>query len=393
MRTPTITDSAPNSNAADVSPYEATVCLVVHSLVVGGTEVLTDRLARGLGDRFRFVVACLDELGTLGEQLRLDGYSVQVMNRQAGFDWRCARELARLFRRERVDVVHAHQYTPFFYAQAAGFFRRRPPVLFTEHGRWHPDFPRRKRIAFNRLCLRRRDRVVGVGQHVRRALIDNEGIPAARVEVIYNGINLDPHRDPTIDRKAARRALGLDSDDFAILQVARLDGLKDHSTALRTIQRVAAETPHVRLLVVGEGPELAAIEREIADRKLGENVQLLGLRQDVPQLLAASDLFLLSSISEGVPLTIIEAMAAGRAVVSTDVGGVGEIIEHDATGLLASAGDDQTLAQLVVALVRDPARRERIANAGRERAKAVFSEQKNHAAYADLYREMARVGR
>ena len=166
------------------------ICHVLHGLGVGGAEVLAARLARRLRDRYRFVFVCLDELGTLGGQLRAEGFPVHVVGRRAGVDVRCMRRLTRLLREERVDIVHAHQYTPFFYTLAARLFYRHAPVVFTEHGRFHPDYPRPKRILANRLLLERRDRVVAVGETVRQALVHNEGIAAERIDVIYNGIDL-----------------------------------------------------------------------------------------------------------------------------------------------------------------------------------------------------------
>src|SRR5262245_56225881 len=149
------------------------VCQLLHTLNVGGAEVLAARLARRLRDRCRFHFVCLDEKGTLGEGLEAEGFPVTVLGRRPGLDWRCAWRLGRLLRAQGVEVVHAHQYTPFSYALLARWVSRRYPVLFTEHGRHQPDHPRRKRILFNRLMLRRRDRVVAVGEAVRQALIVN----------------------------------------------------------------------------------------------------------------------------------------------------------------------------------------------------------------------------
>src|SRR5262245_49325952 len=129
------------------------------------------------------------------------------------------------------------------------------------------------------------------------------------------------------------------------------------------------------------------IDREIASRNLHASVRCLGLRRDVARLLAASDAFLLTSISEGIPLTLIEAMAAGLPIVSTDVGGVPEVVDNT-TGLLASAGDDDQLSQHLAHLAAQPALRQQMAAAGKVRAHELFSEQKMHAAYTDLYDEM-----
>ena len=367
-----------------------TICQLLHSLNVGGAEVLAAQLARRLGDQYRFLLVCLDDLGTLGEELRREGTAVEVLHRRPGIDLSCMKQLARLWRDYDVDLVHAHQYTPFFYAMAARHIRRRPPVLFTEHGRWYPDYPRRRRIFFNRLVLRRTDRVVGVGQSVRRALVNNEGIRDGRVDVIYNGVDVSAFDDAVADRAEVRREIGVGPDALVIIQVARLDLLKDHATAIRTVQRVTRRREDAVLVLVGEGPELEMVQAEIDSHRLRPHVRLLGLRRDVSRLLRAADVFLLTSISEGIPVTVIEAMAAGLPVVSTDVGGVAEIVLAQQTGMLATAGDDGALADAILRLAEDPDLRREMGRQGRRRAEKVFSQKQMHAAYRKCYREMIR---
>jgi len=370
------------------TPRRPVVCQVLHSLTMGGAEMLAARLARGLRDRVEFHFACLDDLGTLGEELRQEGFPVHVLGRRPGFDWRCSYGLTRLLHRARVDVVHAHQYTPFFYAMTARLLYRRPALIFTEHGRHFPDYPRRKRMLANRLLLRRRDRVVAVGEAVRQALIDNEGIPAGRVGVVYNGISLPDLAAPPA-RDEVRRELAIGPDDLVLMQVARLDYLKDHATAIRTLARVVAQRPDARLVLVGEGPERVKIEEQVRSQGLEESVRLLGLRKDVARLLVAADVFLLTSISEGIPLTLIEAMAAGLPVISTQVGGVAEVVADGVSGLLAPAGDDAALAQHVLRLADDAALARHMGTCGRRRAQEMFAEDRMQADYCRLYDEVS----
>jgi glycosyltransferase involved in cell wall biosynthesis len=355
---------------------------------VGGAEILAAQLARRLKEWYRHIFVCLDELGTLGQALRSEGFQVAVLGRQPGWDWRCMLRLAGLLRRERVDLVHAHQYTPFFYALIGRLLSRQVPVLFTEHGRHFPDYPRRKRMVANRLLLGRRDRVVGVGRAVRQALIANENIPAERVGMIYNGINLAPFVNGPPDRVAVRRELDVGAEDLVIFQVARLDYLKDHATAIRTLKRVASCYPGVRLVLIGEGPEMKAIHDLVRQHGLDGNVRFLGLRSDVARLLPAGDLFLLTSISEGIPLTLIEAMAASLPVVSTNVGGVAEVVGDGQAGLLAPAGDDVQLAQNILRLATNPVLRRQMGQLGRVRSTTMFSETQMHGLYLRLYHEM-----
>lgn len=390
----TATADVASPNRGDARP---TICQVLHSLSVGGAEVLAVHISRALSSKFRFVYACLDGLGTLGEELRHEGHEVEVFDRRPGLDRRCAKRLAIWFQRQQVAAIHAHQYTPFFYCLASGILRRRPPILFTEHGRWFPDYPRRKRMLFNRLFLRSTDRVVAVGESVRQALIANEGIASRRVEVVYNGVDLqrfdgDAHvRDDV--RRDVRRELGLSENDFAVLQVARLDALKDHRTAIRALAATLPHAPNTMLLIAGEGPEEQTIRAEIARLGVGERVRMLGLRRDVPRLLAAADTFLLTSISEGIPVTLIEAMAARVPIVSTRVGGVAEVVVDGQTGRLAESGDAAALATALVDLAASPETRQAMSAAGRSRAESMFTQSQMTAAYAAHYQELAHVPR
>jgi glycosyltransferase involved in cell wall biosynthesis len=367
-----------------------TVCQVLHSLDIGGAEVLAAGLARALSDRFRFVFACLDGVGTLGEQLRDDGLIVELIGRSEGIDWRCGRRLGAFVKAQQVDVLHAHQYTPFFQSLVGRLSRWRTPIVFTEHGRHFPDSRSAKRVAVNRLLMRRRDRVIGVGASVRRALIANEGIAADRVEVIYNGVDLGPFeavREDSALRHEVRDELGVHGDEQVILQVARLNPLKDHLTAISTIRKLRDSGINARLVLAGEGEERSKIESAVRDADLPNHVTLLGARRDIPRLLSAADAFLLSSISEGIPLTLIEAMAAGVPVVSTDVGGIPEVIDHGATGLLAPARDAGRLAKHLQRALTDSAFRGSVIAAAQNKARERFSLDEMHRLYAEVYSE------
>jgi glycosyltransferase involved in cell wall biosynthesis len=208
--------------------------------------------------------------------------------------------------------------------------------------------------------------------------------------VIYNGVDLATFSENLDDRAYGRHAMGVGTKDFVILQVARLDALKDHATAIRAIERVARHRPDARLVLVGEGPEEGTIRAEVRRRSLESRVVFLGLRSDVPRLLPAADVFLLTSVSEGIPVTLIEAMGAALPVVATRVGGVGEVVDDGVTGLLSPAGDDAGLAEQILRLAGRPEERKRMGRSGRERARAMFTEEQMHEGYLRLYQEMLR---
>jgi len=365
------------------------ICQLVHTLNVGGAEILARQFAERASEEFDFVFVCLDSAGLMADELRAAGYVVETLRRRPGFDFACVRQLARLFQRHDVSVIHAHQYAPYFYAALARLFAWRDmPVIFTEHGRDYPDYRRAKRVLANRWILGRRDRVIGVGECVRRALIDYEGLPPDRIDVVYNGIDVEAYAGDPGERLAARRSLGLADDHFAVIQVARLNRLKDQPTAIRAMAQLVARFPLARLLIAGDGEERERLESLIAELGVSRHVQLLGTRRDIPQLLAAADVFLLSSVSEGIPLTLIEAMAAGVPCVSTAVGGTPEVIVDGQTGLLARPGNPADVAAKLEALLTDANLRQSCGVAGRRRSRELFGDKQMHAAYRQLYCEL-----
>jgi glycosyltransferase involved in cell wall biosynthesis len=353
--------------------------------------VLAVRLAKRLQDRFRFVFACLDEEGSMAADMRAEGFHIEHLQRKPGLDVGCVRRLAQLAKEQQAAVIQAHQYTPFFYSRSPGWWGRRVPVMFTEHGRVYPDLPNRKRMFFNRCFLRACDRVIAVGEAVKQALIDNEGIPRQRIEVIYNGVRLEDFSSDLETRFRLRAELGISPERPVAIQVARLDGLKDHATALRTAARVREQIPEFLLLLVGTGLERPAIERQIVELKLESHIKLLGLRTDVRQLLSVADVFLLTSISEGIPVTMIEAMAARLPIVSTAVGGIAEVVVPGETGYLAAAKDDAALARALCNVLQNHETSQRMIAAAAERAARLFSESQMHEAYAAKFQEMMGV--
>lgn len=376
-----------------------TICQLLHSLNIGGAEVL----AAGLGERmaggeFRFVYFCLDEEGVMAGRLRERGFAVECLGRKAGLDRNCMRKIAELWRQHDVTLVQAHQYTPFFYALGArGFFGRTPPIMFTEHGRFYPDEPNRKHAIFNWVMLAPRDRVTAVGESVKRALVRNEGIPAGRIQVIYNGI-VPEHFTRTPARLAAaavvREEQGVAPGQKIAVHIARLDTIKDHRTSILAMKACLQQgsqnaEPAPQLWIVGGGPEEDALRVCIAEEGMTPHVKMLGQRRDIPEILAAADAFLLTSVSEGIPMTILEAMAASVPVISTDVGGIPEIITPGETGILAPAGDSWSLGTALHRVFFEPGLSEKLTQNAQKCLLARFTEEQMHAAYETAFREMA----
>jgi glycosyltransferase involved in cell wall biosynthesis len=191
-----------------------------------------------------------------------------------------------------------------------------------------------------------------------------------------------------VDVAAKRREQGVGEGDPVIGIAARFASVKDHATLLRAFGRVRVVRPDAKLVLAGDGELRGDLEALGDELNLGESVRFLGVRRDVPELLATWDVFCLSSLSEGTSVTLLEAMAAGLPTVVTDVGGNPEIVEHGATGLLAPRGDDAGLADAMLALLADPQRRRRMGEAGRERVTRLFTLDRMIEDYRRLYRDV-----
>lgn len=182
--------------------------------------------------------------------------------------------------------------------------------------------------------------------------------------------------------------LGIDSTKHLIMQVARFHPVKDHLTGLRAFARLSKEMPEAYLCLIGDGVMKRAIEGRAQEWGVASRVVFLGIRDDVARLLPAADVFMLSSVSEGVSVTLLEAMATGLPIVTTVVGGNPEVVEHEQTGLLSPRGDDETLAANLVTLLQNPATRRAYGKAGRMRLLETFTQDRMHRQYADLYQKM-----
>jgi glycosyltransferase involved in cell wall biosynthesis len=217
-------------------------------------------------------------------------------------------------------------------------------------------------------------------------LIALEGLPASRIEVVYNGV--DAGRFEVADGKEIERrrvGLPLPVDRPIIVHVGTLRPVKDHGTAIRAFARVHAQQPEAVLAFVGGGPDLAKCQELVSRLGLADSTVFLGSRDDVPRVLAAADIMLMTSLSEGHSVALLEGMAAGLPVVATNVGGIPETVADGQTGLLAPVGDDAAVAAQLVRLLNDESLRQAMGRAGRERVRTLFTRQAMHRRYVEIY--------
>ncbi|MBI4605063.1 MAG: glycosyltransferase [Planctomycetes bacterium] len=379
------------------------VLLLVHGLPVGGTETMVCCLARRLrNEGLGVAIGCLDLAGELGEEMAAEGFPVDLFSRKPGLDIALPARIARTVRARRCDVVHAHQYTCFFYGVLAKLLTG-TPLVFTEHGRFHPDLPSLKRRLFNRVFAGRADRVTAVSRRVRESLARVEGFDPERIEVVYNGIDVERLAAERGARERAREVLGLPLDARVVGTVGRLDAIKNHRLLLGAFKLVSERVPGALLVLIGDGPERDRLRSLAGELGIGGSARFAGQRRDAGRLLAAFDAFALSSFSEGTPMTLIEAMAASVPIVATTVGGVPEILRDgeeallvggtppafpDAASLLASE-HTRRFAETLGRVLTDTPLAAALAGGALERARRELSLDAICEKYVSLYREVA----
>jgi glycosyltransferase involved in cell wall biosynthesis len=371
-----------------IGPRPIRVGFVVHVMQVAGAEILTRDLIHRLRGNLEPTVICLDAVGQLGEDLRAEGVDVVSLGRKPGRDWRVALRMARVIRERKLDVVHAHQYTPFFYAALAKLAYPRFRLLVTEHGRHYPDHVYPVRRAMNRLLLDRlADAVTACSKFSARGLCHSDGFSGARIRVIDNGVAISEY-GASWNKAAAKRKVGLEPDRRYLMHAARHHPVKDQATLL---EGFALAAPHLRdfdLLMVGDGPLRPALESQAARLGIADRVRFLGVRRDVPDLLRASEVFVLSSLSEAASLTLMEAMATALPSVVTRVGGNPEIARDEMEALHFDRGDAEGLAAQLERLVRDPELARSLGMAARLRAEEHFDLDRTIAEYYRTYCEL-----
>lgn len=327
------------------------VTQVVYSLLRGGSERLAYELARRLdATTTRSSICALAMGGPMAETLADAGIPFRVLGCAPGRQWFLIPALYRFFREQRVDVVQTHHVKQLVYsglgARLAG-----AKLVHVEHDCWSLRAPRAQRClrALAPLC----HRIVVVGDGIRDFLVNNVGLPASQLSVIPNGVDLVRYRpQPT----RTREMLGLPTKGRLIGHVGRLEPEKDLDTLLGSFAIVAYAGSDARLVIVGDGSLRSALQRAARALGLSGRVHFLGNRTDVADLLPHLDVFVLSSRNEGLPFSLLEAMACGRPVVATAVGEIPRVIQHEVTGMMVSPGDPKTLANALAGVLnRRPA--------------------------------------
>lgn len=370
------------------------VLFLMPQMGMGGSERLVHDLIRQIDKRwFNPSLAWLYGAEALPEFRNLQ-VPLHYVPKTRRIDFSTMRKLARIIRAESIDVVSAQHFMPAVYAYYGCKLAARKPLVFTAHSRWEiEDTPWKWRLAGGYL-LRRIGASVGVTQDVSSAIRSVFGINASRVLTIENGVDLDAFSREG-NPGELRRGLGLSAGDVVVGIVANLKKVKNHLFLLHAFAGLGGDRDGVKLLIIGQGfpgePDNTEIELRsfVRERGLSGRVSFLGFRADVAKLLRVMDVFCLTSLKEGLPISIIEAMAAGLPVVGTNVEGIRDVITPNEDGILVELGNVKELRRALARLFGDPEWRRKLGRAGREKAARKYSLQRCVHEYEELFLSLA----
>jgi glycosyltransferase involved in cell wall biosynthesis len=359
----------------------------IDSEVYGGTEEAALHLMASL-DRTRWEPMLLYHpapgIGRLAQSAHQLGIPTRVVARvERGARLAGVNRLRRVFRLERPAIVHAHLSWPFAckHGVLAAWLARVPAILGTAQLFMPADG-----TAQPRWVLRAYRRIIAVSEEVRRRYVQDLGVAEGRLAVVHNAIRVPPALPRPLDLRAS---LLRGRPDYLVLTPARLHPQKGHAYLIAA----AADLPAATFVFAGDGPLRPELEAQARAQGVADRCVFLGERTDVPELLAAADLVVLPSLFEGLPVSVLEAMAAERPVIATAIGGTDEAVASEATGLLVPPRDPAGLAAAVRRLQGDPALARRLAAAGRARLEQSFTAEATAREVMRIYDEVAGEGR
>lgn len=371
------------------------ICYLIHQLEMGGTETHVVEVLRHLDRRaFAPVVCCLMQPGRLGKQVQAMGVPVLALGLDRIYNWqalRAAGTFSEFLRRHHVQILHTYLVSANVYGALVGRRARVPVVLTT---RRDMGFSRNWRLGLVERWLVNglADRVVAVCDAVRRRAVREFGMGEAKVVAIPNGIDTATWFPRPPDRALMER-WGIAPGEAVIGILGVLTPVKGHRYFLESAMRIAWDRRNAKFLIVGDGPLRGECERLAREFAIADRVSFAGSQDDTASFLALMDVVVCSSLSEGMSMSLLEAMAMGKPVVATRVGGNPEVVADGLTGILVPPRDGLALAKQILRLLDDPEAARRMGEAGRARAEREFDVRAMVRRMEDLYADLLPISR
>lgn len=357
---------------------------------IGGTEqVIKNLIENSDQEQFDMSILCIESpLGPFADDLLAKGITITALNRAPGFDYRLIKQIRSHIKKHRIEILHCHQYTPWVYGALAAL-RTNAKVIFTEHGRFYPDSSSWKRKLINPWLHKITTATTAISQATKQALVDYEYIPADDIQVIYNGIaplKVDPQQVEQL-----RKELGIGANTLCLGTIARLDRIKNHPMMLRAFRQVLDSGIDAKLIIVGDGEMRQTITDMITELNLEHHVIMTGYQPKPQHHLALMDIYLLSSLSEGTSMTLLEAMSLGKPCVVTDAGGNPEIVNDKVNGLVTPNNNADLFASAVIALSTNHGLMKNMEANSFTRYRDNFSSSSMAIMFSNLYFDMASI--
>lgn len=356
---------------------------LVISLRTGGLERFVIDLVQAQAQDCEPIVVCLEQGGGLIDQCPAETI---VLDLSPGLHLGAVLDIARIAREKKIQVIHTHNEKAQFYGGLAGLLAR-VPVVHTKHGKNSTD---KRSLIRNNLNARLCKKIITVSKDAGEQCVCDEKIPESKVIIVLNGVDT-ARFSSRHERGNVKASLGIAPEELVIGHVARMAPVKDQGLLLSACGLLKEQGVHFRLLLVGDGPSRAELERLAHSLGIKGQVIFAGVRHDISNLMQAMDVFVLSSLSEGISLTIVEAMACELPVIATAVGGNPEVVLNGETGYLVQTGDARGLSLRIAELLLDPQLRARFGRNGRIRVESQFSLTRATDQYARVYKDVLGV--
>jgi glycosyltransferase involved in cell wall biosynthesis len=327
--------------------------LITHDLAIGGLQQVIVNICRTIDrEYFDVSVLCLRELGPFTPEIEKLGIKVFcIPQKKTGVDYLSFLKVAEILRKQQIEIIHTHNTQPFIDGVIGGLLSGVKTMIHTDHAR---DFPDKKRYMFAEWLMSHFVyKVVGVSEHTSQNLINYERISPGKIVTIYNGIDGSKY-DIFVDKNKKRAELGIHGNGPIIGLGVRLTNQKGLTFLLKAMPELIKRFPGITLIIAGEGPLENDLKNEASALGITDNVMFIGPRLDMPELLQLFDLYVLPSLWEGLPMVLLEAMAAKCPIVATNVGGNASAITNGINGSLVKPEDPKALSDEIVRVLSSP---------------------------------------
>jgi len=362
---------------------------IIYSLYRGGAERLIETQAlQGDRGRFEYLACSITGGGDLVEAIEAAGASVFLMQKRRRGDLAVIPRIARLIERENVDILHLHNAPGAFWGTLSALCsRRKVPIVRTEHQPWQPhNYPRIYRL-FHPVLAKRASRIICVSGYVRNSHEERFPGLAGRYTTVLNGVRIDAFSNLP-ERREARALFKLPPDTPVVGTVGRLVPVKNQRLLIDAFALVHAEMPDAHLAILGDGPLSESLATYAADLRLSNDISFVKSSPSAEVFLSCLDAFVLSSNSEGMPLTLLEAMAAGVPVAATGVGGIPEVIENGTDGYIVPPSSSELLARVISSLLSHPGEAHEMGRKARAKVERLFSAERTVREIERIYSEL-----